>query len=42
LQAVLQRVIEWKSAFHLLEWSLVVDRLDELFVLTAILDAGSL
>ena len=32
----------WKSAFHLLEWSLVVDRLDELLVLTTILDAGSL
>lgn len=35
-------MIEWKSAFRLLEWSLVVDRLDELLVLTTILDAGSL
>ena len=35
-------MIEWKSAFHLLERCSIVDRLDELLVLTTILDAGSL
>jgi DNA-binding transcriptional LysR family regulator len=37
-----QRAIQWKSEFHFSERLHVVDRLDELLVLTTVLEAGSL